>query len=333
MADLFISYSHEDVVRIQPLVAALEAEGWSVFWDRHIPAGQTWRSYIGNAIDTSQCVIVAWSEHSVNSKWVTEEADVGQKRNALVPIFLDEVKIPIGFRSIQAADLTQWQPDRPSPEFEALVNDIHRLLEPPKSSTKPSSPRAVPRPASRSYQRPFSASKVLKQGIWRYVGILVVGLALFWAYRTYLAEAQEPELSGLVFATEVEANGLAVDPGTSFPQDIKSLYAVFRGDMAPPGMAVNVIDPLEGKYYSNLEVIDSTNISALGWRWYHKSERVNYYNTPVKTDHNYWLAYSDYSEGGIFSNNFEPGTYTIVILLDGNPAMSADLVITPLTEQ
>ena len=47
---------------------ALEARGWSVFWDRRIPWVQTWRSHIGRALENARCVVVAWSEHSINSE-------------------------------------------------------------------------------------------------------------------------------------------------------------------------------------------------------------------------------------------------------------------------
>src|SRR3954467_5849592 len=99
--DIFVSYAHGDQERIVPIVAALEARGWSVFWDRRIPAGQTWRSHIGRALDQARCVVVAWSEHSINSKWVLDEADEAMGRDILVPVLLDPVRPPMGFRGIQ----------------------------------------------------------------------------------------------------------------------------------------------------------------------------------------------------------------------------------------
>ena len=33
MADVFVSYSRIDKARVAPLVAAIEAQGWSVWWD------------------------------------------------------------------------------------------------------------------------------------------------------------------------------------------------------------------------------------------------------------------------------------------------------------
>ncbi|TAN83988.1 MAG: toll/interleukin-1 receptor domain-containing protein [Gallionella sp.] len=72
VTDIFISYAREDEARVEPLVHVLENQGWSVFWDRRIPAGQSWRSYIGRALAEAKCVIVAWSNESVHSNWVAE---------------------------------------------------------------------------------------------------------------------------------------------------------------------------------------------------------------------------------------------------------------------
>jgi hypothetical protein len=136
--DIFFSYAREDETRVAPVVAALEACGWSVFWDRRIPAGKTWRSYIGRALDQAQCVVVAWSDHSINSNWVLEEADEGMEREILVPILLDAVRPPRGFRGIQAADLSDWSSERPSPAFDSFLVDLGAVLGPPQPG--PSTP-------------------------------------------------------------------------------------------------------------------------------------------------------------------------------------------------
>ena len=141
MTDIFLSYAHEDEARIKGIVAALEEQGWSVFWDRRIPAGETWRSYIGKALDEARCVIVAWSQYSVNSNWVTEEADDGKRRGVLVPVLLDPVEQPRGFREVQAADLTNWQPNKLSPQFDLLIKDLAtRLRGAPVIPNKPDKP-------------------------------------------------------------------------------------------------------------------------------------------------------------------------------------------------
>ena len=40
MADIFVSYARSDKARVAPLVAAIKAKGWSVWWDPSIAAGQ-----------------------------------------------------------------------------------------------------------------------------------------------------------------------------------------------------------------------------------------------------------------------------------------------------
>lgn len=101
VSDIFLSYAREDLERAHSLAEALEGHGWSVFWDREIPAGKTWRQVIAAALHQAHCVIVTWSEASIQSDWVCEEAEEGRARKILVPVFFDEVNPPLGFREIQ----------------------------------------------------------------------------------------------------------------------------------------------------------------------------------------------------------------------------------------
>ena len=106
--DVFLSYAREDAARIRPLVSALEAEGWTIFWDRRIPPAESWRSYIGLRLRTASVVVVVWSEYSTQSDWVITEAEEAHRRRALVPTSIDAVDAPLGLNQIQAADLVEW---------------------------------------------------------------------------------------------------------------------------------------------------------------------------------------------------------------------------------
>ncbi len=128
MSDIFVSYASDDVGRIMPLVRALEATGWTVFWDRTIPIGGTWRQVIGTEIDSCRCMVAVWSQHSVESDWVHEEADEGKRRGVLVPVLIDDIRPPIGFRSIQAAKLGGWDGKATSREFDRLLTDLSCIL-------------------------------------------------------------------------------------------------------------------------------------------------------------------------------------------------------------
>jgi hypothetical protein len=85
MSDIFISYAHEDRPRAQMLAETLGGHGWSIFWDRTIPTGKTWRETIGRALNDARCVVVLWSKTSIESGWVQEEADDAKRRGVLVP--------------------------------------------------------------------------------------------------------------------------------------------------------------------------------------------------------------------------------------------------------
>ena len=147
LTSIFLSYAHEDKTRAESLAKALEAEGWSIFWDRTIPTGNTWRDYIGKALHNAKCVVVAWSRASIESDWVHEEADEGRERKILVPVLLENVKPPLGFRSIQAETLVDWDGSPSAGEFRKLVSDIEQLLGPPPNRQLESTKRDdVPAP-------------------------------------------------------------------------------------------------------------------------------------------------------------------------------------------
>jgi hypothetical protein len=112
MADIFISYAREDLESAGRLAATLQEQGWSVFWDRTIPAGKSWREVIGATLADARCIVVLWSQHSVDSHWVIEEADFGLRRRILIPAFIESAEPPFGFGSIQAADLSEWRVGR-----------------------------------------------------------------------------------------------------------------------------------------------------------------------------------------------------------------------------
>src|SRR5512145_453969 len=90
MSDIFLSYASADRERVRPLVRALERHGWSVWWDRTILPGRTFDQVIEEALAAARCVIVVWSQHSVDSDWVKTEAAEGARRRMLVPVLLDE---------------------------------------------------------------------------------------------------------------------------------------------------------------------------------------------------------------------------------------------------
>lgn len=124
MSDIFISYSRADRDRAQRLARALGELGFQVWWDRKIPPGKTFDQVIQEALDASDCVVVLWSETSVASDWVKEEAQAGLAKGALVPVLIDDVPIPLGFGRIQTANLVGWNGDPGHPELDQLARSV-----------------------------------------------------------------------------------------------------------------------------------------------------------------------------------------------------------------
>lgn len=131
MADIFLSYANEDRERVATLARELLSHGWSVWWDRVIPAGRVFDEVIEEEIDSAKCIIVVWSHSSVKSRWVKTEAEEGSARGILVPVLIDEVTIPLAFRRIQAASFLDWRGTLPHSGFDQLVQDLTRVLGQP----------------------------------------------------------------------------------------------------------------------------------------------------------------------------------------------------------
>ena len=120
MASLFLSYSREDIDRVGPIAAALEAAGHDVWWDRHIAGGQEFADAIEQALESADVVVVCWSAKSVRSGWVRDEAGAGRDSGRLVPLTLDGCQPPLGFRQYQTIDLSRWDGKPKSSALEPL---------------------------------------------------------------------------------------------------------------------------------------------------------------------------------------------------------------------
>jgi hypothetical protein len=144
MAEIFLSYANEDRETARAVADLLESSGWTVWWDRRIPAGRTWRSMIEEALRDMRCMIVLWSTHSVESDWVKEEAEEARALGNLVPVLIEPVKPPVGFRSIQAADLTGWDGAKDFLGARQLIADLEALMGKPPRRKPPDGAEAPP---------------------------------------------------------------------------------------------------------------------------------------------------------------------------------------------
>lgn len=72
---------------------------------------------IEEEIGKARCMVVLWSAVSVAKDLVVEGAEDGKSRGVLVPVFIEAVQPPRGFRRIEAADLSNWRGDTSDAAF------------------------------------------------------------------------------------------------------------------------------------------------------------------------------------------------------------------------
>ena len=188
MSDIFISYSSADRERARVFAHELEQRGWSVWWDREIPPGRAYDDVIEEALDAAKCVVVLWSKASAASGWVRNEASDAMQRKVLIPALIDaDVKIPLEFRRLQAADLSRWQGGS-TVEFEQFCEAVARNVAsgggakpapaPAPSPPAPPPPPHVPPPVPPGPAVPAPASaKKSSRTMWIAIGVGVLFLA------------------------------------------------------------------------------------------------------------------------------------------------------------
>lgn len=229
MSDIFISYARPDRERARLLAQALEQRGWSVWWDHDIPPGRKFDDVIEEALAAARCVVVLWSRASTASDWVRNEAGEAMQRQVLIPALIDaDVKIPLGFRRLQAADLSGWQ-GPPTPEFEQFCEAVERNVGPPgrpppmPRPTPAPAPTPVPPPPPRPAPMPPAppGPPVTKKSPWFWAS-LALGIVFLAGLASMLGESQAPG----------SAPGVAAPVGNVPPQAANPAGSAFTTPVA-----------------------------------------------------------------------------------------------------
>ena len=137
MSDVFLSYKSEDREIAHKIAEVIEQKGYSVWVDRIIPPGKEFYKVIKKEIDAASCVVVLWSNRSIESIDVKTEAKAGFAREILIPVLIENVKPPFEFTLIEAANLVEWDGTSSYHEFQLILESIRdKLGSPQVSETK-----------------------------------------------------------------------------------------------------------------------------------------------------------------------------------------------------
>ena len=251
MSDIFISYARADKEKAELLANAFSQKGWSVWWDREIPPGKSFDEVVENALNSARCVIVLWSKDSGSSRWVKTEAAEGAARGILVPAVIDNAPIPLEFKRIEAADLSDWQGDISHREFDQLLRTVAGMLD----GTAPARVQQLPiNTEVRSWRWWKTKAGVLAVT----GGVIIAGIGLIAVLRQIAfferKEIQPPHAQNPVQSTPSSETATAPTKPAPVVRDEAASVAKPRPSTQPESSVINLLSTDNGGH-----VIAATN--------------------------------------------------------------------------
>ena len=150
MARVFLSYAREDANSAKQLAEAVGSAGHEVWWDRHLHGGSQFATEIDKALKNAEAVVVLWTDVSVNSAWVQDEAAEGRDTGRLVPISLNGCRPPLGFRQFHTVELGAWNGRGVPDHLDDLLESIGKTAGTARRQRRPPSrPKRNPSPQCR----------------------------------------------------------------------------------------------------------------------------------------------------------------------------------------
>jgi DNA/RNA endonuclease G (NUC1) len=135
MADVFISYARADQPVSAALCKLLESEGWDVWFDQELRAGERWERSLLGVLQEAKVVVVLWSAHALKSPWVAREAELALEADKLVPVVIDDTMPVAPFDAVEAALLRGWSGEPEHPELHVLFAGLEAHARPSRIDT------------------------------------------------------------------------------------------------------------------------------------------------------------------------------------------------------
>lgn len=162
MTDVYLSYARADRAQAMAIAAALEAKDYAVWYDGFAESDEL-RGEMEQALSSTKCVLVIWSQAAIKNRWVIAEATEGKDRGILVPVMVESIgrDLPSGFRSRTAADLSKWRGHRHNPAWQEVLRQVAHLVERGGATPQAAAPHqpTAPHPAPSTSAAPPTTSR------------------------------------------------------------------------------------------------------------------------------------------------------------------------------
>ncbi|MEL6815748.1 MAG: toll/interleukin-1 receptor domain-containing protein [Cyanobacteria bacterium J06598_3] len=143
--ELFISYAHEDIQRVEPLVEILSAGGHRPWFDNQLLPGQNWKNELAQSINRCQKFVYAMTADSLTSEWCEWELGTAiQLGKAIIPVLFDTgLSTPTLLNHLQHADFTTGPTPVSAAKLIAALGTTQTVSISEGPSTSPE-PKGVP---------------------------------------------------------------------------------------------------------------------------------------------------------------------------------------------
>mgnify|MGYP000521769832 CR=1 FL=1 len=167
MAQVFISYSRQDLAFVEQLASDLKAAGFDVWYDMSgISGGAAWKVAIEQALRNSQFVVVVLSPESVASEWVDREFLFASQLNLkIIPLMYRACELSLNYVNLNYIDVQGLN----------YQKHFHRLLHALSETTQPV---PVPGPTTDESFSGWRNRYLLSGAI--VAAILLGGFSLWW---------------------------------------------------------------------------------------------------------------------------------------------------------
>jgi hypothetical protein len=135
LPDIFLSYGHGDVATARRFAESFEREGFSVWWDASLRAGDAFDAAIEAALRGAKAVVVLWSATSVQSRCVRAEATLAERNKTLMPVMIELCDRPIMFELMHTTDLSHWNGEANDLVWQSYLSGLRRLVEAGRATT------------------------------------------------------------------------------------------------------------------------------------------------------------------------------------------------------